>query len=75
MRNSAFSTITTKSRGVKSSLTRITLCSGGRATFGTTLVRGLVSRSGMLVSHLLRDIILAFYAADCTRDGGASGSG
>src|SRR5437588_4308423 len=43
MRNSAFSTVTTNSRGVKSSLTRITLCSRGRSTLVLVLVFGLVT--------------------------------
>src|SRR5262245_28857325 len=41
MRNSAFSTVTTNSRGVKSSLTRMTLCRRGRSTLILTLVFGL----------------------------------
>ena len=53
MRNSAFSTVTTNSRGVKSSLTRMTLCSRGRSVFGLTLVVGLASISliGGAVPH------------------------
>src|ERR1700693_4183063 len=43
MRNSAFNTVTTNSRGVKSSLTRITLCRRGRSVFSRTLVRGVVA--------------------------------
>src|SRR3954471_1850032 len=41
MRNSAFSTVTTNSRGVKSSLTRMTLCRRGRSVL--VLVFGLVT--------------------------------
>src|SRR5882757_5095131 len=47
MRNSPFSTVTTNSRGVKSSLTRITLCRRGRSTLVLILVFGLVTVSGM----------------------------
>src|SRR6476620_5208314 len=43
MRNSAFSTVTTNSRGVQSSLTRMTLCRRGRSTLVLTLVFGLVT--------------------------------
>src|ERR1700709_2602004 len=45
MRNSAFSTVTTNSRGVKSSLTRMTLCRRGRSVLVLTLVFGLVTAS------------------------------
>ena len=45
MRNSAFSTVTTNSRGVKSSLTRMTLCRRGRSVLVRTLVFGLVTVS------------------------------
>src|SRR5436305_4323723 len=47
MRNSALSTVTTNSRGVKSSLTRMTLCRRGRSVFGLTLVRGLLTICGI----------------------------
>ena len=47
MRNSAFSTVTTNSRGVKSSLTRMTLCSRGRSVLVLTLVFGLMTVSIM----------------------------
>src|SRR5262249_55949814 len=53
MRNSAFSTVTTNSRGVKSSLTRITLCSRGRSTLVLTLVLGLVTVSAMAQRYRL----------------------
>src|ERR1700733_15839945 len=42
MRNSAFRTMTTNSRGVKSSLTRMTLCRRDRSTFISSLILGLV---------------------------------
>src|ERR1039458_4099170 len=45
MRNSAFRTVTTKSRGVKSSLTRMTLCRRGRSVLVLTLVFGLLTVS------------------------------
>src|ERR1700723_200068 len=45
MRNSAFRTETTNSRGVKSSLTRMTLCRRGRSVLVRTLVFGLVTVS------------------------------
>jgi len=45
MRNSAFSTVTTNSRGVKSSLMRMTLCRRGRSVLVLTLVFGLVTAS------------------------------
>src|SRR6266699_312322 len=45
MRNSAFSTVTTNSRGVKSSLMRMTLCRRGRSVLVRTLVLGLVTVS------------------------------
>src|SRR5258708_5238542 len=45
MRNSAFRTVTTNSRGVKSSLTRMTLCRRGRSVLVLTLVFGLVTAS------------------------------
>src|SRR5882724_7938704 len=45
MRNSAFSTVTTNSRGVKSSLTRMTLCRRGRSVLVLTLVFGLTTVS------------------------------
>src|SRR5665647_1267992 len=45
MRNSAFRTVTTNSRGVKSSLTRMTLCSFGRSVLVLTLVFGLATAS------------------------------
>src|SRR5579871_1805836 len=54
MRNSAFRTVTTNSRGVKSSLTRITLCSRGRSTLVLTLVLGLVTVSAMTQGYRVR---------------------
>src|SRR5258708_26699459 len=50
MRNSAFRTVTTNSRGVKSSLTRMTLCRRGRSVLVLTLVFGLVTVSVMPAS-------------------------
>src|SRR2546423_1545395 len=47
MRNSAFNTVTTNSRGVKSSLTRMTLCRRGRSVLVLTLVFGVVTVSGI----------------------------
>src|ERR1019366_7732247 len=41
MRNTAFSTCTTNSRGVKSSLSRMTFHNGGRCVSGLVLLRGL----------------------------------
>src|SRR5882672_7437342 len=46
-RNTALSTCTTNSRGVKSSLSRITFHSGGRWVLGLVLVRGL-TRVGLI---------------------------
>src|SRR5262245_8395332 len=43
MRNTDFNTTTTNSRGVKSSLSRITFQSFGRSAFALTLVRGLTT--------------------------------
>src|SRR6202047_2175797 len=54
IRNSAFRTETTNSRGVKSSLTRMTLCSRGRSVLVLTLVFGLVTVSIIPVSTSLR---------------------
>src|SRR6266581_2190075 len=45
MRNSAFNTVTTNSRGVKSSLTRMTLCRRGRSVLVLTFVFGVVTVS------------------------------
>src|SRR5258708_9335898 len=50
MRNSAFRTVTTNSRGVTSSLTRMTLCRRGRSVWVLTLVFGLVTVSVMPAS-------------------------
>src|ERR1700722_15345011 len=47
MRNSAFRTVTTNSRGVKSSLIRMTLCKRGRSILISSLVLGLVLVSVM----------------------------
>src|SRR5664279_4420891 len=52
MRNSALRTVTTNSRGVKSSLTRMTLCSRGRSVLVLTLVLDLVTVS-IIARHLL----------------------
>src|ERR1019366_785559 len=51
MRNTAFSTCTTNSRGVKSSLSRMTFHSGGRCVSGLVLVRGL-TRVGLIMAVL-----------------------
>src|SRR6185503_9717805 len=58
MRKTAFSTSTTNSRGVKSSLSRITFQSFGRSTFGLVLVRG-VSTVCWLMTHLRRRAVYA----------------
>src|SRR5258708_25590249 len=50
MRNSAFRTVTRNSRGVKLSLTRMTLCRRGRSVLVLTLVFGLVTVSVMPAS-------------------------
>src|SRR5258708_35111280 len=50
MRNSAFRTVTTNSRGVKSSLTRMSLSRRGRSVLVLTLVFGLVTVSVMPAS-------------------------
>src|ERR1700690_855027 len=49
MRNTAFKTCTTNSRGVKSSLSRMTFHSGGRCVSGFTLLRGL-TRVGLIMA-------------------------
>jgi hypothetical protein len=51
MRNMAFSTCTTNSRGVKSSLSRMTFHSGGRCVSGLVLLRGL-TKVGLIMAVL-----------------------
>src|SRR5450759_5355855 len=51
MRNTALSTCTTNSRGVKSSLSRMTFHSGGRCVFGLVLLRGL-TKVGLIMAVL-----------------------
>src|SRR5664280_1652328 len=49
MRNTAFNTCTTNSRGVKSSLSRMTFHSGGRCVSGLVLLRGL-TKVGLIMA-------------------------
>src|ERR1019366_7774962 len=51
MRNTALSTCTTNSRGVKSSLSRMTFHSGGRCVFGLGLLRWL-TKVGLIMAVL-----------------------
>src|SRR4051812_30746242 len=60
MRNSPFSTVTTNSRGVKSSLTRMTLKSFGRSVFGLTLVWGVVTILGIVCTRIAEAILPIF---------------
>src|SRR3982074_1781080 len=58
MRNSAFSTVTTNSRGVKSSLTRMTLCRRGRSVLVLTFVLGLITVS--IIPAGTPDVLVTF---------------